>query len=89
MFSYNKATLYGKSLVDYIWVKNKVDTQEEINSTLSLTYEPEWDSNTFLLANFNNTLNGGNIASVGDRILYWQIYKRFPQVNILYTISLY
>lgn len=76
MFSYNKATLYGKSLVDYIWVKNKVDTQEEINSTLSLTYEPEWDSNTFLLANFNNTLDGGNIASVGDRILYWQIYKR-------------
>ena len=76
MFSYNKATLYGDSMVDYIWVRNKVDSQSEINQTLGYTYEPKWDANTFLLALFNNTLNGGNVTSVGDKILYWQVYKR-------------
>ena len=76
MFAYNKATLYGDSMVDYIWVHNKVDSQSEINQTLRYTYEPKWDANTFLLALFNNTLNGGNVTSVGDKILYWQVYKR-------------
>ena len=76
MFAYNKATLYGDSMVDYIWVHNKVDSQNEINQTLGYTYEPKWDANTFLLALFNNTLNGGNVTSVGDKILYWQVYKR-------------
>ena len=76
MFAYNKATLYGDSMVDYIWVRNKVDSQSEINQTLGYTYEPKWDANTFLLALFNNTLNGGNVTSVGDKILYWQVYKR-------------
>lgn len=76
MFAYNKATLYGDSMVDYIWVHNKVDSQSEINQTLGYTYEPKWDANTFLLALFNNTLNGGNVTSVGDKILYWQVYKR-------------
>lgn len=75
-FSYNKTTLYGDSMVDYIWVHNKVDTQDEIDSTLGYTYDPQWDSDTFLLAPFNNSLNGGNVTSVGDRILYWQVYKR-------------
>lgn len=75
MFAYNKATLYGDSMVDYIWVRNKVDSQNEINQTLGYTYEPKWDANTFLLALFNNTLNGGNVTSVGDKILYWQVYK--------------
>ena len=76
MFAYNKATLYGDAMVDYIWVHNKVDTQEEIDSTLGYTYDPEWDSDTFLLAPFNNSLSGGNISSISDKILYWQIYKR-------------
>ena len=76
MFSYNKATLYGDALVDYIWIRNKVDTQNEIDATLSYTYDPEWDANTFLLAPFNNTLNGGNVTSVGDKILYWQVYRK-------------
>lgn len=76
MFAYNKATLYGDAMVDYIWVHNKVDTQDEIDSTLGYTYDPEWDSDTFLLAPFNNSLSGGNVSSIGDKILYWQIYRK-------------
>lgn len=76
MFAYNKATLYGDSLVDYVWVRNLVDTQDKINSTLSYTYSPVWDTDTFLLAPFDNTLNGGNVTSITDKILYWQVYRR-------------
>jgi len=86
-FSYNKATLYGQSYVDYLWIKNKVDTQTEIDSTLELTYVPEWDTNTFLLANFNNTLNAGNIVSISDQILYWQVYKRKEGDSTLHFIT--
>lgn len=82
-FSYNKATLYGQSYVDYLWVKNKVDTQTEIDSTLGNTYKPTWDDNTLLLANFDNTLGGGNISSLTDNILYWQIYRKKPEDTAL------
>lgn len=82
-FSYNKATLYGQSYVDYLWIKNKVDTQTEIDSTLSYTYKPEWDDNTLLLANFDDTLGGGNISSLTDNILYWQIYRKKPEDTAL------
>lgn len=87
MFSYNKATLYGDALVDYIWVRNKVDTQDEINSTTGFTYAPKWDANTFLLAPFNNTLNGGNVTSVGDKILYWQVYRRAKDDATLHFLA--
>ncbi len=82
-FSYNKATLYGQSYVDYLWIKNKVDTQTEIDSTLSYTYKPAWDNDTLLLANFDNTLGGGNIPSLTDNILYWQIYRKQPEDTTL------
>lgn len=82
-FSYNKATLYGQSYVDYLWVKNKVDTQTEIDSTLGNTYKPTWDDNTLLLANFDDTLGGGNIPSLTDNILYWQIYRKKPEDTAL------
>lgn len=83
IFSYNKATLYGQSYVDYLWVKNKVDTQTEIDSTLGNTYKPIWDDNTLLLANFDDTLGGGNIPSLTDNILYWQIYRKKPEDTAL------
>lgn len=82
-FSYNKATLYGQSYVDYLWIKNKVDTQTEIDSTLGNTYKPTWNDNTLLLANFDDTLGGGNIPSLTDNILYWQIYRKKPEDTAL------
>lgn len=82
-FSYNKATLYGQSYVDYLWIKNKVDTQTEIDSTLGNTYKPTWNDDTLLLANFDDTLGGGNIPSLTDNILYWQIYRKKPEDTAL------
>lgn len=78
MFSYNKATLYGNSIVDYLWIKGYIAQQSEINNIDTYTYAPIWDSNTILLATFDKDINAGNIISLTDNVLYWQIYKRKP-----------
>lgn len=83
VFSYNKVILHGESYVDYLWIKNKIDTQTEIDSTLENTYKPEWDNNTLLLANFDNSINGGNVKSLKDDVLYWQIYRKRPEDTVL------
>lgn len=82
-FSYNKATLYGQSYVDYLWIKNTVDSQETIDTTLDYEYKPVWDSNTMLLANFDSNLNGGNTPSLSEDVLYWQIYRKKPDDTTL------
>lgn len=77
MFGYNKITLYGDSMTDYIWIRNKVDTQAEINSTLGYNFEPKWDESTYFFSPFTDTINGGNVTSLEtDKILYWQVFKR-------------
>lgn len=83
MFSYNKATLYGNSLTDYIHIGNKIDTQNEINATLGYEYEPKWNSETVLFAPFTDGINGGNIVSLTDNVLFWQIYRKQPNDSIL------
>ncbi len=78
MFSYNKATLYGNSIVDYLWIKDYIAQQSEINTVNAYTYAPVWDGNTLLLATFDRDINAGNIVSLTDNVIYWQIYKRKP-----------
>ena len=79
MLSYNKVTLYGNSLVDYLWIKNYVAQKSEIDTINKYTYAPIWDGNTLLLATFNNSLGAGNIVSLSDNIVAWQIYKKRPE----------
>lgn len=87
MFSYNKATLYGNSIVDYLWIKDYIAQQSEIDNINTYTYAPIWDSNTMLLATFDKDINAGNIISLTDNVLYWQIYKRKPNDTSLKFVA--
>lgn len=78
MLSYNKVTLYGDTYTDYIWVKDIVDTEININEINDYYYAPTWNGNTLLLATFDNNINAGNITSLKEDVLYWQIYKKEP-----------
>ena len=69
-FSYNKATLYGNSWVDYLWIKEIVANNEEIRKVNDFLYSPVWDGNTLLLATFDKDINAGNIVSLTDNVLY-------------------
>lgn len=87
MFSYNKATLYGNSIVDYLWIKDYIAQQSEIDNIDTYTYAPIWDSSTMLLATFDKDINAGNIISLTDNVLYWQIYKRKPNDTSLKFVA--
>lgn len=87
MFSYNKATLYGNSIVDYLWIKDYIAQQSEIDNIDTYTYAPIWDSSTMLLATFDKDINAGNIISLTDNVLYWQIYKRKPSDTSLKFVA--
>lgn len=85
--SYNKATLYGNSIVDYVWIKNYVSEQSEIDTVSTYTYSPQWDDTTLMLALFNADINGGNVVGLSDNVIAWQIYKRKPDDSVLTFVA--
>lgn len=85
--SYNKATLYGNSIVDYVWIKNYVAEQSEIDTVSAYTYSPQWDNTTLMLAPFNSDINGGNVVGLSDNVIAWQIYKRKPDDSVFTFVA--
>lgn len=85
--SYNKATLYGNSIVDYVWIKNYVAEQSEIDTVSAYTYSPQWDDTTLMLAPFNSDINGGNVVGLSDNVIAWQIYKRKPDDSVFTFVA--
>lgn len=85
--SYNKATLYGNSIVDYVWIKNYVADQSEIGTVSAYTYSPQWDDTTLILAPFNSDINGGNVVGLSDNVIAWQIYKRKPDDSVFTFVA--
>ena len=87
MFQYNKASLYGNSIVDYLWIKDIIVPQSEIDEINVYAYAPVWDANTLLLATFDNNINAGNITSLTDNVIAWQIYRKKRQDATLTFIA--
>ena len=52
----------------------KISTTDFNNYTLS-TYNPTWVNQTYLLSNFVNNLNGGNVDGVLGAIQSWYLYR--------------
>jgi hypothetical protein len=84
--AYQKATLYGDSVTDYLWIRNIVDTNATINSTLSNTFAPAWDENTMLLAPFTANIRGGENSTI-DNILNWWVYKKSEGDSVLTLVA--
>lgn len=76
-------------LIDYVWVKKGHPTAAELSTINNFYFKPSRDDDTILLANFDNTLNGGSIQDITNNILNWNIYKREDNSPILkYVVSL-
>ena len=76
---YDKVTFYGNSsgcIIDEIWGRNIKYNAKMIDDLVGSVYEPKWDDTTYLLARFNNNLNGGNITNINTKIKNWLIYRR-------------
>lgn len=72
---YNSIKVFGQSIVDYIQIQNIEKSESDIPN-LKLYDTPIWDGNTIMLANFENTLNAGNVTSLTNPILNWVVQRR-------------
>lgn len=91
--NYNMLNIYtstaSDTFVDYVWVKKGHPTANEVATINNFYFKPQRDDNTLLLANFDGTLNGGDIQNIDSPILNWNIYKREDNSPILkYVVSL-
>jgi hypothetical protein len=73
--SYNKITIYGNYIVNQIWGRNELIDSAIIQAYTPTTYAPTWTQSTFILANLNDTLDGGNAGGLTNPITHWDIYR--------------
>ena len=73
---FNRVTLLGEQLIDYLWITNKVLTNAEILETEPYNYIPSWTPDTIFLANFDDTLQAGSIKTLNENIIKWLIYRK-------------
>lgn len=84
--AFDKITIYGQQTVDFTWVKNVVLSDAEIESIL-INNTPVWDSDTILLANFDNSLNAGNIVNLSSPIVKWVIQRQDESESLRQTVA--
>ncbi len=75
--SVNRVELNGAQTIDYVWVTTTNFSDEEIIEMSDISFEPKWDDGTYILAKFDNTLNGGNITDTyGKGLVGWSVYRQ-------------
>lgn len=71
--SYNKISLYGKQVCDYLYIQNNAISETSFTEVDS---EPaEWDTNTLLFAKFDKDLMAGN-SSITEKIAGYDIRRK-------------
>ena len=60
---WNSISTSGDVLMRYIWIEDRAITEEEVSNLSDLNKLPVWDSETLMLAVFNENLLAGSIAS--------------------------
>lgn len=81
---YDSITFYGSysgCVIDSVWGQNIKYSKKMIDDMIDKGYDPLWNDSTYLLARFNNNLNGGNITNINTIIKDWIIYRRNVDEN--------
>jgi len=73
--AYDKIEIFGDCKIDKVRGLSLALTDEEVDALRYIdTYT--WSINTFILAEFNNTLVAGNIEGIVNPITTWEIYRK-------------
>lgn len=84
--SFNKIEIYGGCDVNYMWSKDAILSDNEINTIVQKgIYSPEWDTESTALATFNNNLSASNFNN--ENILYYRIQRKDAKENIMRTVA--
>lgn len=84
--AFNKIEIYGSCDVNYMWSKDTVLSDSEIDSIVQEgIYSPEWDTESTALAIFNDNLSASNFNN--ENILYYKIQRKNTRENIMRTVA--
>lgn len=72
---YNKITIHGNAITDKVNILDYELTNAELE-LIDITDNLTWNSHTDLLAEFENSLSGGNFLDLDIPIISWQVYRR-------------
>jgi hypothetical protein len=72
--SYNKVKICS-GVFDYLWIKNEVMTESDVDATALYDFVPTWTGYALMVANYDNTLAAGTIASALN-INSWTLYRQ-------------
>lgn len=80
MSNYNVTEIYGGShgvIIDKLWGRNiplSLDIMKRYNSD---NYHPIWENGiTYMYAEYNDTLEAGNVIGITEPIMFWNIYRK-------------
>ena len=76
-FNINSIKLNGPQVCAYLWITKGTPASEVISQVLTNgEFVPEFDENTYFLANFENGLNAGSLSVAADDVSGFSIYRR-------------
>lgn len=76
LFAITGITLAGPGVFSYLWIlSGTFSTSQMQNLLYSYGYEPEYDSSTIFLANFEEGLDAGNLQSPGETLVGVALYR--------------
>ena len=84
--AFNKIEIFGGCNINYLWSKDNVLTEREINTLAEQGISsPKWDLNTIVLAIFDNSTQASNLNN--GNIISYRISKKNIKENILRTVA--
>jgi hypothetical protein len=72
---YKRITFFENTVVNNVWIKNRVLTEEELND-IKIDTIPSWDNETIFISRFNDNLDGGNIEGAFGSISKWLVMRK-------------
>ena len=85
---YSKVEIYGQCDVNYLHIKNNSESSREINATVEqgLT-SPNWNSDTTLLANYDNTTDATPLQLIDGDVVGYQIQRLDVKKGIMSYVA--
>jgi len=78
---YKRLTLFENTVINNIWIKNKILSEEEL-AEIKIENIPQFDEQTIGIARFFDTLDLGNIEYGGGAITSWLVMRKESKENI-------
>lgn len=83
----NRIEIKSPNLINYFWVTKNNGVEEILSHDSDIfQYEPDFDSNTALLARFNNSISAGNYDSEVLPI-GWTVYRQGENERSLHNVT--